>query len=98
MVTGSSWWEASARLLTDWDSAPEDPFPSFRTSRGSHPAVGGWVPTGITKSSWGRPAAEAAIQDILESRPMRVRVREKRHTKRRRGERNVEFCRGTLYH
>ena len=53
-VTGSS-WEASARLLTDWDSAPEDPFPSFRTSRGSHPAVGVGVPTEILKSNPGGP-------------------------------------------
>ena len=56
-VTGSS-WEASARLLTDWDSAPEDPFPSFRTSRGSHPAVGVCVPTEILKSNPGRLGTE----------------------------------------
>jgi hypothetical protein len=43
----------------EWDSAPEDPFPSFRTSRGSHPAVvGGCVPTGIPKSGPGGPGLD----------------------------------------
>jgi hypothetical protein len=48
-----SYWDLSQYRVS---SAIKDPFPSFRTSRGSHPAVGVCVPTEILKYNPGRPA------------------------------------------
>jgi hypothetical protein len=65
-----SYWDLSQYRVS---SAIKDPFPSFRTSRGSHPAVGVYVPTEILKYNPGRPVdpvvAGAAVRGRRTAQP-----------------------------